>query len=92
MKVNVDKFQLIIFGKYDTKRDAVIKVDGNIIESQNVVKLLDLYADYYLSFDVQVDEICRKAGRKLNVLARLSKVLNVDCKLVLFYAFYYVAF
>ena len=62
-----------------------IHVDGHVIENEPVVKLLDLYIDDLLNFDAHVDNICRKTGRKLNILARLSGVLNVECKLLLFY-------
>ncbi len=42
--------------------------------------------DSLLRFNAHVDEICRKAGRKLNVLARLSKSMSTECKLMLFYS------
>ncbi len=64
-----------------------INVDGYVIRNQNVVKLLGLYIDNLLNFGVHVDNICRKAGRNLNVLARLSGVLNVEYNLLLFYSF-----
>ena len=65
-----------------------IHVDGHIIGNEPVVNLLGLYIDDLLNFDAQVDKICRKAGRKVNVLAGLSVVLNVECKL-LFLFFYF---
>ena len=86
MKVNANKFQLIIFSKQVTE-NVSIHVDGHVTENEPVVKLLGLYIDDLLNFDAHVDNICRKAERKLNVLARLSCVLNVECKLLLFYSF-----
>ncbi len=59
-----------------------IHVDGHIIGNEPVVILLGLYIDHLLNFDAQVDKIWRKAGRKLNVLAGLSVVLNVECNLL----------
>ncbi len=64
-----------------------IHVDGHVIENEPVVKLLGLYIDDLLNFNAHGDNICCKAERKLNVLARLSGVLNVECKLLLFYSF-----
>ena len=64
-----------------------IHIDGHVIENEPVVKLLGLYINDLLNFDAHIDNICRKAGRKLNVLARLPGVLNVECKLLLFYSF-----
>ncbi len=59
----------------------------SVIENQPVVKLLGLYVDSLLDFNFYIDAICRKAGRKLNVLARLSKLLSTESKLMLFYSF-----
>ncbi len=53
------------------------------------LNLFGLYIDDLLNFDAHIDNICRKAGRKLNVLARLSGVLNVEYKLVLFVLLFY---
>jgi hypothetical protein len=87
MRVNTEKFQVIIFSRNGFKSQATINVDGTLIRSQNVVKLLGLNFDHLLTFDVHVDDICRKAGRKLNVLARMSNTLDIESKLILFYAF-----
>ncbi len=62
------------------------------IENQLVVKLLGLYVDSLLDFNVHIDYICRKTGRKLNVLARLSKTLSTGSKLIHFYYFILVQF
>ena len=48
------------------------------IESQPVVKLLGINIDCTLSFSTHISEICSKAGRKLNVLARLSSTLDYE--------------
>ena len=45
--------------------------------ADSCVKLLGVYFDQKLSFSAHIDELCRKAGRKLSVLARLSKTLDV---------------
>ena len=87
MKVNNDKFQLILFSKNGINSEESITVGDVIIPNQNVVKLLGVQFDNMLSFDAHVDEICRKAGRKLNVLARLSKTLDFESKLTLFHCF-----
>ncbi len=65
-----------------------INFDGYVIRNEDVVKLLGLYIDDLLNFGAHVDDnICRKAGMKLNVLTRLPGVLNLKCKLLLFYSF-----
>ena len=45
---------------------------------------MGLYIDDLLNFSAHINNICRKAGKKKSVLATLSGVLNVACKLVSF--------
>ena len=85
MKVNPDKFQYIVFSKnVKTSYVHVINVNNVSIESQPVVKLLGINIDCTLSFSTHISEICSKAGRKLNVLARLSSTLDYETKMLLF--------
>jgi hypothetical protein len=87
MKVNHDKFQVIIFSKNGMFSEESVKVDEAYVTTQHVVKLLGVTFDNMLTFDMHVDEICRKAGRKLSVLGRLSTTLDVESKLILFHSF-----
>ncbi len=87
MKVNNIKFQMIAFTKDGVNSDESIIIDNNVIQSQRAVKLLGVNFDSALSFNVHVNEICRKAGRKMNVLGRLSRSLDLDSKLMLFHSF-----
>ncbi len=76
MKVNGNKFQLMLSNR-QMAENVSINVDGYVIKSEHVVKFWGLYIDEVLNFRAHVDNIYRKAGRKLNVLARLSGVFNV---------------
>ena len=87
MKVNVDKFQMILFDKRGSNSDDFITSDNCTITNQQSVKLLGVTFDYSLTFDVHITEICRKPGRKLNVLSRLSKSLDIESKLILLHSF-----
>ena len=58
-----------------------------LIENQTVVKPLGLYVDSLIDFNVHIDDICGKAGRKLNFLARLSKTLSTESILMLVCSF-----
>ena len=51
------------------------------------VKLLGVNIDYAMNFNIHVTEICKKAGRHLNALSRLSIILNTDEKMKLFECF-----
>ena len=56
--------------------------DARIWES-NKQKLLGLHIDRTLSFDEHVSNLCKKAGRKLPVLARLSSYMALTQRRVL---------
>ena len=85
MKVNPDKFQCIVFGKADNI--GTFEINGNQIEAESSVKLLGMCIDNKLNFNDHVTEISRKAGRQVQVLARLSRVLNYENKMLLYNSF-----
>ena len=87
MKVNPDKFQVIFFDRKNSCANEYLMINNIKIVHQPTVKLLGMYIDCKLNFDEHVREICRKAGFKLNVLARLSKTLDEEAKLLLFHSF-----
>ena len=57
------------------------------IESQSCVKLLGVHVDNQLKFSRHISELCAKAGRKMNVIARLSNLLRNDSKMLLYNSF-----
>ena len=87
MKVNCNKFQFMLFGNGSDNDSESIVIAGHTVHAQTIVKLLGVHFDVNLNFDFHVQEICKKAGRKLNVLRRLSNNLDESNKLVLFYSF-----
>ena len=62
-------------------------LDGCIIQPEKVVKLLGINIDENLNFSKHTEEICKKAGRQLSALRRLSFCLDIKAKLALFRAF-----
>ena len=91
MKVNADKFQAIIFETRNVT-NVCFKIDGQDIEAQDEVKLLGITFDKQLKFDTHVGNICRKAGRQLSVLKRLSNVLDKEGKLLVYNTFIFSNF
>ena len=85
MKVNPDKFQCIVFGNVEDPGEFVI--DNQTIIPESTVKLLGLNIDSKLNFNNHVSYICQKASRQVNVLARLSRVLNENSKMLLYNSF-----
>ena len=70
MKLNQDKCHLLVFGY---KNENVLANLGNKkIWESNKQKLLGLDIDRNLNFSDHVSSLCRRAGNKFSVLARLS--------------------
>ena len=62
-------------------------LDGCIIKPEKVGKPLGITLDENLSFSIHTEEICKKAGRQLSALRRLSFYLDSKANLALFRAF-----
>ena len=75
MVVNPDKFQAIAIG--NSKPD-----DISVISERNV-NLLGVHIDDCLNFEYHIEYILGKAARQLNVLKRMSHILDFDCKITI---------
>ncbi len=91
MKVNAEKFQAIIFG-INNGNEVSFMIDNNDIMAQKEAKLLGVTFDNKLLFDTHISDICRKAGKQLSVLKRMSNVLNRDGKQLLYNTFIFSNF
>ena len=78
MKLNQDKCHLLVSGHKHETISAKI-VETKIWES-NKQKLLGVVIDRNLNFDKYVFDLCKKAGWKLSVLARLSNYMTFEKK------------
>ena len=81
MQANPDKFQLIFF---NCKVESPVILDGCIIKPEKVVKLLGITIYENLSFSIHTKAVCKKAGRQLSALRRLSFYLDSKAKLAFF--------
>ena len=85
MKSNLDKCHLLVSGhKHET---VWAKTGGTKIWESNKQKLLGVIIDRNLNFDEYVFDLCKKAGRKLSVLARLSNYMSFEKEKILLEAF-----
>ena len=85
MKLNQDKCHLLVSGfKYE---NVWAKIGKTKIWESKKQKLLGVEIDRTLSFDEHIASLCRKAGKKLSVLARLSNFKCTNKKRVLMKAF-----
>ena len=84
MKANPDKCHLLT-----SSSDKVsICVDNYNIKSSKCEKLLGIKIDNKLNFNTHVDEICKKAGQKLNALSRVTPYMDLSKRRVLLNAFF----
>ena len=75
-KLNQDKFHLLVSGhKHET---VWAKIGETKIWESNKQKLLCVVLDRNLNFDEYVYNLCKKADRKLSVLARLSNYISFE--------------
>ena len=85
IKLNLDKCHLFVSGfKYE---NVWAKIGKTKIWESKKQKLLGVEIDRTLSFDEHIASLCRKAGKKLSVLARLSNFICTNKKRVLMKAF-----
>ena len=87
LKLNVSKTKAMIItnGNID-KNNIDLNINGEKIEIEHKIKYLGVIIDDKLSFDQNVNHVCRKVGLKVNVLNRLRNELNPNQKLTLYKA------
>ena len=90
MKLNSDKCHLLISGFKHQVHWAKVG-DFKIWESP-CEKLLGITIDKGLKFDLHVSDICKKAHRKLTALGRISKLIPLNKRKVLFRTYVYSQF
>ena len=90
MIANPEKFHSILLRKSRTNTSGEkINIDGEIINSEETVKLLGVTLDYRLDFDPHISNICKKAATQLNVLQRLKSFIGFKEKKVLVQRFFF---
>ena len=78
MVLNPEKCHYLVLGK--RSNSDTINLNGTKLASSSYEKLLGILIDRDLSFDKHIKSLCRKAGQKLNALARTSNYLTHDQK------------
>ena len=86
LQANPEKLQFIMFN--DLNNDCVLSINNSVkLVKQEQVKLLGVTIDSKLTFTDHINGLCIKAGKHLNMLKRLSNMLNQDVKYQLFNTF-----
>ena len=55
----------------------MINVENNQITNGKCEKLLGIKIDHKLTFNAHIEEICKKAGQKINALSRVIPYMNI---------------
>ena len=79
MKANHGKHHLLLH----TKEDANIQISYTTINCSRSQKLLGIVFDNKLKFDKHIENICQKANRKLNALARVINYMELPKRRIL---------
>jgi hypothetical protein len=89
MKANPNKFQFMVFtpGTADPCNDISLNVADSIIKNEEFVKLFGVILDRKLTFTQHIDGMCHKSARQVNVLKRLSFMLDYKSKVNIYVSF-----
>ena len=91
--VNPGKFQAIIIGKKkNCHAKEILKVGDKIIKASSSVKLLGVYIDHQLNFNLHISNICRSTANQLSALIRLKRFLAFEEKKTLISSYFYSDF
>ena len=88
MKANHDKCHLVL----STQEEAIIQIANSTIKCSQSEKILGIILDNQLKFDKHVENICQKASRKLNALARITNCMGLPKRCILMNALFKTQF
>ena len=84
MKVNHDKCHLLL----STQEEANIQIANTTIKCSKSKKLLGIVLDNKLKFEKHVENICPKAGKKLNAFAVVTNYMELPKRRILMNVFF----
>ena len=83
-KGNLDKRHLLV----STNEKTNINIGEFSIENSDCEKLLGIKTDNKLTFDCHVFDMCKKANRKINALARIAPFIDINKRQILMNSFF----
>ena len=88
LKANPEKFQTMLISSHGCDIDGLmINVQNTTISSTERMEVLGVKIDNKLNFTEQISDVCIKAGRQLNILQRLKKVLDYKSRMAIYKSF-----
>ena len=85
---NAEKSHLIV----STKKNLEIQVSSCSIRNEGSVKFLGIHLNNDLNFGCHVNQLCKKASKKLYALARIAKYMDINKRRMLMKALYLLSF
>ena len=74
LKPNPDKWHLLLSDKGD---EYLIKIGTEDFFDSTDEKILGIYFDNKLNFNIHLKKLCKKASQKLHALARVSNLMSI---------------
>ena len=84
MKLNADKGHILL----NSQGPNTIKIGNLCIKNSSCEKMLGINFDYKLKFTNHIEQISKKASRKLNTLARIAPYMGIHKQYTLMNAFF----
>ena len=84
MKLNTDKCHVLL----NSQGPSTIKIGNLCIKNSSCEKMLGINFDYKLKFTNHIDEICKRASRRLNAFARMAPYMGISKRRTLMNAFF----
>ena len=81
MTLNLGTCHYLVIGSMDLSHE--IMLNNSKITSSNEEKLLGIFLESKLKFESHIASLCKKAGQKINALARLKNYLTSDQRILL---------
>ena len=75
MILNPEKCSFLCLGIKDIS-SININLQGHLLTASKEEKILGIYIDHKLNFDLHIKMLCKKASQKLNALSRISPYIN----------------
>lgn len=86
LKLNVDKTKYMVLNerKNTDLDDICIIINGSEIERVNMIKYLGVIIECHLKMKLHVDYLCKKVAKKIGFLARISRKLPIQHRILLY--------
>lgn len=85
LKLNISKTKVMLLGNASMKSSvSSIIMDGEVLGIEREFKYLGVMLDEKLSFKANLDYVCKKVARKVGVLARLARNLNIGARMSIY--------